>query len=378
MTDLDQIMSAEFWGDPGCMVMGEWKGELPDLSETEGCVLFQTSGSSGEPKWIVLSKRALHLSARTVNQWLGVNSDSIWGLALPLRHVGGFGVAARARAAQCRIEEFGGKWNSTAFYEWLGEKEITHLSLVPTQLHDLVSAGLRAPASLRAVVVGGGRLDENTGQSARDLGWPVLASYGMTEACSQVATQRLVLLHLPFADAPLEILPGWETAVSEEGVLRLRGDSLFSGTVVEENGAWKYLPRESEWFQTKDRAELAHGTLSLLGRVDSLVKILGELVDIEAVERSFLKASAGKIPAGKIAIVPLPDARREHVLIAVFEKGVEGAEVLFAAFQEKAPGLDRCERMITLNEFPRSGLGKLMRGELADFVATGIFPMRKT
>ena len=369
MKDLDLILSAEFWSNPGCTVMGEWKGGLPDFPEMGGCVLFQTSGSSGEPKWIVLSKRALHHSARTVNQWLEVDSESVWGLALPLRHVGGFGVVARAQAAACGIEEFSGKWNPAAFSEWLGEKKITHLSLVPTQLHDLLSAGLRGATSLKAVVIGGGRLDENAGQAARDLGWPVLASYGMTEACSQIATQRPSLLQLPFAEAPLEILPGWETAVSEEGLLLLKGDSLFSGTVIEEYGAWKYLPRESEWFETKDRAELADGTLVLRGRADSLVKILGELVDIESVEKRFIEFCGEKICVGKFAIVAVPDARREHVLIAVFEKGVEEAEELFTVFQEKAPGLERCARIVVLEKFPRSSLGKLMRGELSALIS---------
>ena len=73
----------------------------------------------------------------------------------------------------------------------LADRGVTHTSLVPTQVHDLVKADLRAPETLKAIVVGGGHLDAATGRLARTLGWPVLASYGMTEAASQIATQTL-------------------------------------------------------------------------------------------------------------------------------------------------------------------------------------------
>ena len=208
--DIDQITCAEFWEDPGCFVAGEWEGDLPDVSVPGGCLLFRTSGSTGEGKWVVLGKPALLVSARAVNEWLGVDKPSVWGLALPLNHVGGFGVVARAYAAGSGLEVFPGKWNAGEFAEWIVRAGVTHTSLVPTQLHDLVKSKISAPTCLSAVVVGGGRLEEILGEAARGLGWPVLASYGMTEACSQIATQRLSSLGKPFGEAGMELLPIWE------------------------------------------------------------------------------------------------------------------------------------------------------------------------
>ena len=185
----DSLTHPAFWNDPAPFAAGCFPDRIPELPELQGHVLFETSGSTGTPKWIALSKDALLASASAVNAHLGVTKSSCWGLALPAHHVGGFGVAARAFAAGCAFREFGKKWNPAEFTIWLGENQVTHTSLVPTQVHDLVSAELRAPESLAAIVVGGGRLDEATGQAARNLGWPVLASYGMTEAASQIATQ---------------------------------------------------------------------------------------------------------------------------------------------------------------------------------------------
>ena len=208
----DDILKAAFWTDGN---------PIP----------FQTSGSTGAAKQIVLTKESLLLSAHAVNEWLRVDPTSVWGLALPLHHVGGFGVAARAYAAGCGLSVYEGKWDAVRFAKWIAEKNVTHVSLVPTQIHDLLSAGLHAPPSLYAVVVGGGRLSDEVGQTIRDKGWHVLASFGMTEAASQIATQSLAYISLPFADSPLEILPIWQAQETPDGMLRLKGAALFAGTI---------------------------------------------------------------------------------------------------------------------------------------------------
>ncbi len=88
------------------------------------------------------------------------------------------------------------------FAEEMNEGAVTLTSLVPTQVHDLVQCALACPPSLRAVVVGGAELDPVLGERARELGWPVLQSYGMTEAASQVATASLASLDRPYASSP--------------------------------------------------------------------------------------------------------------------------------------------------------------------------------
>lgn len=338
MLDTETVRSAGFWDDP------------------DDSVTFRTSGSTGTPKGIVLPKEALLLSARTVNAWLDVGAGSVWGLSLPMDHVGGFGVAARAYAGGCGFSDFQGKWDARRFAEWLGREAVTHVSLVPTQVHDLLAAGLEGAPSLRAVVVGGGRLTAEAGQAARDAGWPVLASYGLTEAGSQVATQRIDSLHKPFADGPMELLPIWDAELTEEGLLRLKGDALFTATV--EGG--ESQRRLGGWFTTSDRAELSGRAIRLLGRSDSLVKVMGELVDVEAVERRITALCPGR--EHQVAVVAVPDGRREHALVAVFE-----GEALSAAVEDHnrhAPGPERIARWCALPEFPRTELGKLRRAQL--------------
>jgi O-succinylbenzoic acid--CoA ligase len=242
---------------------------------------------------------------------------------------------------------------------------VSHTSLVPTQVHDLAAAGLRAPASLRAAVVGGGHLDAATGRAARALGWPVLASYGMTEAGSQIATQQLASLTAAYAPAPLPLLPVWQAQTEDDGRLLIAGEALFSGTLVKRDGEWVFEKLSSSWHRTGDRVRLEHGMLTPLGRVDSLVKVLGELVDPQEIERELLALAEGALVPGGFIVAAIPDARAGHALVPVFESSAAAADAILALYNTCAAGPRRVQPAVTLPSFPRSPLGKPLRREIA-------------
>ncbi|MES2922847.1 MAG: AMP-binding protein [Verrucomicrobiota bacterium] len=369
--DTALLTSDAFWNDPAPFAAGE----IPDIPELAGHVLFETSGSSGKPKWVALSKQALLASAAAVNRHLAVTRESCWGLALPLHHVGGFGVAARAYEAGCGFQNFNPRWDARAFRDWLERNAITHTSLVPTQVHDLVRENLTAPATLRAIVVGGGHLDPLTGQAARDLGWPVLASYGMTEAGSQIATQRLDQLQAPYQSAPIPLLPVWDARITPENLLAISGPALFSGYLSGND----FPRRESEWHVTSDRAILENRWLTPLGRADALVKILGELVDPETIERELLSISQGQLTPDSFAVIAIPDERAGHGLVPVFESSVSPSVVVavLSLYQAQAPGFQRLGPAVVIEKFPRSELGKLRRTAL-EAIYQREFPGRGT
>jgi O-succinylbenzoic acid--CoA ligase len=288
-----------------------------------------------------------------------------------LHHVGGFGVAARAYEARCRFARFDWRWDAAAFAAWLAENEVTHTALVPTQVHDLVHARVQARSSLRAVVVGGGHLDVETGRAARALGWPVLASYGMTEAASQIATQDFSALEHPYQPAPLPLLPIWRAELTPDGRLRIAGNALFSGKLKRDGGAWIYEPRPSDWHETEDRVNIEDGFLTPIGRADSLVKVLGELVDPEAIERALAEISGGALALGGFVVVAVPDARAEHRLVPVFDANADAAVIrdVLSTYAGKAPGFLRLDPAVMLDPFPRSPLGKPLRPVIAAEIA---------
>ena len=287
--DPHTITQPEFWANDESFLL-----ENGNSRTLEGIpipsIAFATSGSSGVPKRIVHAKKSLLLSATAVNQHLGVTQKSIWGLALPWWHVGGFAVPTRAYVAQCDFHQGPLRWDAEACHEWLMTKSISHLSVVPTQVYDLVQLGKPCPPPLQAMVVGGGRLESSLGQRARDLGWPVLASYGMTEAASQIATQAMTELAEPYTPDSLQILPIWQLALNEEGIIQISGNALFHGYLHAEGNKFRYECRSDSSFTSNDRGVIINGELRIECRADTIVKILGELVNPLEIENKLSDA----------------------------------------------------------------------------------------
>lgn len=358
------LMPPGFRDEASPVLMGE-SGGVP--CGIPALVFFKTSGSSGEPKWIGLSREALRVSADAVNRHLGVEASSVWALALPVEHVGGFGVVMRALQAGCGLEKFERKWSAPEFAAWLASVHATHLSLVPTQVHDLVAAGLAAPASLRAVVVGGGCLSVADGRAARVLGWPVLASYGMTEAGSQIATQGLELLDSSYSPEPLGLLPCWEARAGDSGRIEIRGEALFQGWLRQGKSGWRFEVREGDWFVTSDSGTVEGREIIVTGRADALVKILGELVDPSEVQAEIVAASAGAIGERELVVLAVDDARAGKRLVLVHESSVPAAviEAALLSYHASCPGFRRIRAVVAVDQIPRSPLGKPLGSELS-------------
>lgn len=365
------LIQDSFWEDEKAVAMAAPGVEEPVLEGAPPLIFFRTSGSTAVPKWVGLSREALLYSAKMVNAHLEVEASSVWGLALPMHHVGGMGVVARAREAACALEVFPSAWQVYDFADWLEAKRVTHSSLVPAQVHDIVVAGVHAPAGLRALVVGGGSLPDEIGEAARSLGWPVLASYGMTEASSQIATQGFECLAQPFENAPIEPLAHWQLRLEEDGCLAIAGKSLFDGLLVQENGEWHFDAREDEWHRTSDRIQIGDGGLRPLGRSDLYVKVLGELVDLETIEERMLALSSRRLKRRSFVVAGVPDPRAGHLLVPVFDAAVGKAviEEVLMAHNALAPGLERLQAPVTLYPLPCSELGKPQRAEILAMLA---------
>lgn len=320
-----------------------------------GHVLVATSGSGGEAKWIALSKRALLASAEAVNAHFDATAADRWLCALPDFHVGGIGVHARAYLLGQPAAVFPGKWGGRAveFAALCGREKITLTSLTPTQVFDLVSEELAAPPSLRAVIVGGGRLETPLSQRARALGWPLWESYGMTEAASQIATGD------GHDDGWLPVLPHWDISPGTEGRLRIRGSALFSGTL--ESGGFREADIDADgWFETQDRIEIRGRKLRFLGRADDSVKVRGELVSLEEARRRIHEIAGSR--SCDVTVMALPDERLGYRLIAVFEGEIDSEIVV--RFNDSAPPFARLEEARSVPEFPRTALGKIAWGQL--------------
>jgi len=369
--DKIDLTSAEYWTGPGIDLRlnpkrsyetGGLREAVHNLAGLDAAIVLATSGSEGQVKYVVLEKSALLASAKAVNCHCKIGASDVWLAGLSTFHVGGLGIYARAFLSGSRVETMPwDKWkkDGSSFLKACNEGRVTVTSLTPVHLFDLVDRRIKSPSSLRGVFIGGGTLSEDLASRARELGWPLWTTYGMTETSSQIATSIESLTDLP-------ILPIWETATDEKtGRLKVRGEALFAGYLTrdEATGIWGFnSARDSDaWFTTGDCAELGSGNLQFTGRADDLVKVLGELVSVRKLEKQLCDLGL------KAVVIPKQHSRRGHQLFAFVEGGLKEFERA-QQFNEGKTELEKFAEIDSIIELPTTDLGKVDRSALRKII----------
>jgi o-succinylbenzoate---CoA ligase len=398
-------MSAAFYFEPGALPLDwensdtvvsanpEWlRRERHPLAEIErqlprldAHVWVATSGTSREApgvvRWVALSKRAFLVSAGAVNAHLAATASDVWAHALPVFHVGGLGILARAHLSGARVvAAIQGRWEPCAFRDAVAESRATLSALVPSQVHDLVRAGLDSPRSLRAVVVGGARLEPSLYRAARERGWPCLPSYGLTETCSQVATASLESLATGDYPARVPVLRHAEIRAGDDQRLSIRAASLLTCCAeTADSGARVWDPKRDGWFDTEDLGRVAGGVVEVLGRASESVKVLGEMVSLQALEACAWQWAAREglqaVPGFDLAVVAHPHLRLGHELVLAvagpalsLERRAEAESSLTSFCRDELMPFERIQRVAWVESIPRTPLGKVQRGLLAQQV----------
>lgn len=328
----------------------------PDLP---GHIWVTTSGTTSgfSKKWVALSKTAFLTSAHAVNIHLEANTKDIWLHALPSFHVGGLGIFARAHLSGSKIVHYEGKWNAQTFFSLLTEHKCTLTAAVPAQIHDCISLKLRAPKNLRAMVIGGGKLPLQLYEKGVELGWPLLPSYGLTECASQVATAKNSAQIFPLSHVSLSI---------KNGLICLKSAALLTGYLsLKDQTPTFFDPKENGWLVTEDRGKiLQDGSLKILGRMQDLVKILGEWVDIYYLE-SVLEKISNEIGMENFqaSILPVEDLRSGFQLFLIVESKWEEQQIqkLLNLYHTNVSSLERINQLIRISSLPKNSLGKVIK-----------------
>lgn len=335
---------------------------LQKFSELKGHLWVATSGTTGEPKYVALSKEAILSSARGVNVHLRASSADCWIHSLPPFHVGGLGIYARAYLSQSKVIEYYSRcrWEPKSFHAQAIESNVTLTALVPTQLYDLVQCGLAAPKSLRAVIVGGGKLSKKLYHSAIALGWKILPSYGCTECASQIATAPLDSLKEEcFPQA--KVLSHLEVKINPEGLICVKGKSLLTGYALG-NDFHFVDPKKDGWFTTEDLGKVVDSSyLEVYGRQGNFIKIGGESVNTDRLD-AILEEVKSRIHFNSDAVLlPMPDERLGFV-IHLFT--VQNGDLLMQAFNEQVLPFERIRKVNVVDKIPKTELGKVKKEEL--------------
>lgn len=328
-------------------------------------VWLATSGSTSETqrqvKLVALSQRALVQSAISVNQWIQVNQHDRWLQVLPFFHVGGLGIELRAKISETPIYYSQmSKWQPEIFIQECNENQITITSLVPTQVFDLVKLQLTSPKNMRAIFVGGGQLSIDLYIKARQLGWPILPSYGMTETGSMIACASLdSLAHLDVLPK-LKILPHAQVKTNQDDYLVIEGASLLTvyAQNIDEKGinTRVYDPKMNGQFITEDYGQIVNHCLEVKGRKTDFIKIGGEATNLLRLREIFKQIAQ----TDDIVLHNQADQRLGQKIIIVAKHEFENQiQEVVEKFNSQVLPYEKIREIFLIEEIPKSAIGKI-------------------
>jgi o-succinylbenzoate---CoA ligase len=354
----------------------DWRriGREPDHPDPQWTLW--TSGSTGDPRGIVLTHDAFRASAAAVAERLALGGRDRWIASLVPAHVGGLALILRAGILGSSLLLPG--WFDPGKFNRLVDREgATHASLVPTQLLAVLEErGDRPfPGSFRALLLGGAATPPELLERALAASIPVALTYGMTEGASQVATAppELVRRKPGTVGAPLtgiEVEAGSPAEGPRE--IRIRGATLALGVIRGPGAQPDPLVDREGWYATGDLGVLdAEGHLRLTGRISERIISGGVNVDPREVE-----AVLSTHPAvGEVVVLGTPDTRWGERVVAVVVPADPGDPPDLDGLLEHARAhvspAKRPRALVLRREFPRTATGKVDRRRLAQELLGG-------
>ena len=253
----------------------------PSYEETF-CILF-TSGSSGLPKAVSISRKNIESSCNISQKNLNVEKSDKWLLCMPPYHAGGLSIIYRSLILgnKFHIED---DFNSEKVIDLIMSEKINIVSMVPTMLSKIVyqmkDRNLIAPKSFKFVLSGGAKTPEELILSSNNIGLKTLPTYGMTETSSQIATaspndefRPLNSVGKPLLRDSVKIAKNSEIQVSGEMVANYYDEKV-----------------SKKWLQTGDYGYIDKDNyLFVKGRIDELIISGGENINPLEVEEFISK-----------------------------------------------------------------------------------------
>lgn len=354
------------WIEPGL------DGEVPAAEaspEAIAAVLF-TSGSTGEPKGVMLSQRALCHSGLTMVQTFAWHEERLLSLG-PLSMMSGLRNPAVASLVSGSTVLIPGRDTArlpTTAWEQCAQSGATVVTAVPVWLQRLLAIADRLvkPPMLRQILVTGTTLDPNMrATGSRRLGVPIGNYYGLTEtggiclASEDGEAESSGSVGRP-AGALVQIVDaeGRPVEGNGQGLLRVHSEQLMTGYLDDPDATQRVL--RQGWLLTGDLAHWDNaGHACLAGREDDLLKLRNGARFHPSELETLLLAQPGVEAAAATVLGP---AQRLVALLVTRRDSLE----LYTALRDHLPSDRLPERLIRVDALPLGRNGKLVRRALPE------------
>ena len=364
---------------------------LPEVGAVDGpraALIMASSGTTGAPKLIPLSEAQLLHTARGVAAHLGLDATERGFSPLPLFHINGLvvGVLAALVAGSSLVVDR--RFSHRSFWAVVEREEVTWLNLVPAILTVLGSGeGGPAPARVRLARSASAPLAAATRErfEAR-FAIPVVETYGMTEAASQITANPLDRNRRGSVGLPV----GVELRVVDRGrrpqtagrtgAVEIRGAGV-TPSYWAPAGPGRPVPevvpatRLDGWLMTGDVGHVDEdGYVYLTGRADDVINRAGEKVQPREIEEVILGD-----PRVSVAVVvgrPHPTLGEEAVAYVLPAPGAGDhdrlAQELTSACAAALSGFKRPAEIVVTSALPSGPTGKARRAQIRAMAAAAV------
>lgn len=358
--------------------------DILQIDEDSLAELFYTSGTSADPKGVMLSHRNIYLHALNGCLVSDPTREHVILHTIPLFHANGWGAAHS-------VTLVGGKhvilrhWDCCEMFRLIQQERVTHFGIVPTMAVAIANSPERSKydlSSLERISIGGSASSPTLVKEVEEkLGCTCYSGYGLTETSPVLS----VSLSKPGAEWHGErrwigqamtgyAIPGVELRIVDAEERDLPHDGSSIGEVVARGdgvmqGYWKQPEATAQvmrggWFHTGDMATMdEQGYILVVDRMKDIIISGGENISSLEIE----KALAAHPAVYETAVIPVPDPKWGEVpkALVVLKPGAAASGEELLEFCRGRIAHYKCPRSVDfIDALPKTGTGKVLKKDL--------------
>lgn len=361
-----------------------YRRDIMEFDEDAVAEIFYTSGTSADPKGVMLTHRNIYLQALSASLTHESSPDSVHLHTIPLFHANGWG-AAHTVTLRGAMHVMISRFEPAEVFRLIEQERVQSLSAVPAMAIALVNCQEFSKydlSSLKWLNLGGAASSPSLVQEVEEkFGCVCYAGYGLTETAPTLSTSKMkaglgwegeqryagqAMAGFAIPGVELRVVDGSDKDVARDGEavgeVIARGDNVMKGY-------WKQPEATAEalrggWFHTGDMATWnQEGYVLIVDRKKDIIVSGGENISSLEVEKKLLAHPA----VLEVAVIPVPDEKWGEVpkALVVLKPAAQAVETELIEFCRSRLAHFKCPRSVEfLNSLPKTGTGKILKREL--------------